>query len=244
MIANSMLPVAIVTGGSRGIGAEIVKTLAQNNFFVILNYFHSEKEANTIPSEYPNNIIPFKANVANSVEVKKLIDFTINKFGKIDLLVNNAGIDLIKTVDSTSNDEFEQILRTNLFSAFYTSREISKYMVNQKNGLIINISSIWGIVGASCEVAYSVSKAGLDGLTKSLAKELGPSNIRVNSIAPGIIDTDMNSSLSTSEKEDVINTIPLGRIGSPSDIAKSVLDLYSSPYITGQVIQVNGGWNI
>ena len=138
----------------------------------------------------------------------------------------------------------EKIMKTNLFSAFYASRECSKYMISQKSGLIINISSIWGLIGASCEVAYSVSKSGLDGLTKSLAKELGPSNIRVNSIAPGIIDTSMNKNLTIKEKELIINEIPLGRIGSTSDVANVVINLFNSPYITGQIIQVNGGWNI
>lgn len=238
------LPVAVVTGGSQGIGAEIVKTLAENNFKVVLNYCHSKENAEEIATFYPNNVVAFKADVSQHSEVNNLINFTTKEFEKIDLLVNNAGIDLIKTINNTSNEDFESIMKTNLFSAFYASREASKYMISQKSGLIINISSIWGLIGASCEVAYSISKAGLDGLTKSLAKELGPSNIRVNSISPGIINTKMNKQLSEEEKENIIEEIPLGRIGSVRDVAKLVIDLYDSPYITGQVIQVNGGWNI
>ena len=241
---NKRSKVAIVTGGSRGIGAEIVKKLASNGFNVVLNYLNSELNAKKIASLYPDRIIIFKADVSNYNDVLSLINHTVSSFGHIDLLVNNAGIDLIKTINDTKNDEFEKIIKTNLFSAFYASKEASKYMILQKSGLIINISSIWGIVGASCEVAYSISKAGMDGLTKSLAKELGPSNIRVNSIAPGIIDTDMNIDLSKSDKEKISSEIPLGKIGSSSDIADCVLNLYNSSYITGQVIQVNGGWNI
>ena len=236
--------VAIVTGGSRGIGSEIVRELARNGFNVVLNYFHSEAESVKLKSEFNDKIEIYKADVSNYNEVKNLIDFTINTYGQIDLLVNNAGIDLIKTINDTSESEFDIIMKTNLYSAFYTSKEVSKYMVSQKCGVIINISSIWGLIGASCEVAYSISKAGLDGLTKSLAKELGPSNIRVNSIAPGIIDTDMNSSLSQEDKNEIINEVPLGKLGSTKDVAQEVINLWNSSYITGQVIQVNGGWNI
>lgn len=243
MLKNNNLPVAIVTGGSRGIGAEIVRELVKHNFIVILNYFNSEKEATCLASEL-SNIVTYKADVSNSSEVESLIDFAIDKFRHIDLLVNNAGIDMIKTINDTTDNEFEQIIRTNLFSAFYSSRATSKYMIKEKKGVIINISSIWGLIGASCEVSYSVSKAGLDGLTKSLAKELGPSNIRVNSIAPGIINTDMNKNLKNNDLESIVEEIPLGRIGDVSDVAKCVIDLYNSPYITGQIIQVNGGWNI
>ena len=173
-IANK---VAIVTGGAKGIGASIVKKLAQNGYNVILNYNKSENQAKAIENEF-SNVYIFKANVSNYEEVKSLVDFTINKFGKIDLLVNNAGIDLVKTINDTSIEDFDNILKNNLYSAFYTSKEVSKYMINSKAGKIINISSIWGIIGASCEMAYSVSKAGIDAMTKSLAKELGPSNIQ------------------------------------------------------------------
>ena len=241
---NKRSKVAIVTGGSRGIGAEIVKKLASNGFNVVLNYLNSELNAKKIASLYPERVTIYKADVSDYNDVLGLINHTISNFGHIDLLVNNAGIDLIKTINDTKNDEFEKIIKTNLFSAFYASKEVSKYMISQKSGLIINISSIWGIVGASCEVAYSISKAGMDGLTKSLAKELGPSNIRVNSIAPGIIDTDMNIEIDEKDRENITSEIPLGKIGSTSDIADCVLNLYNSSYITGQVIQVNGGWNI
>ena len=238
-----MNKVAIVSGGSRGIGASIVETLASSGFDVVLNYRFSANKANDIASKF-SNVVTFQADVSDYAEVKSLVDFTISKFGRIDLLVNNAGIDFINTLSDTSDSDFDTVLRNNLYSAFYLSKEVSPYMINAKSGLIINISSIWGIVGASCEMAYSVSKAGLDAMTKSLAKELGPSNIRVNSIAPGIIDTDMNSFLSKEELSEIVNDIPLERIGLPSDVADTVLFLDKNSYITGQVIQVTGGWNL
>lgn len=238
-----MNKVAIVSGGSRGIGASIVGTLASSGFDVVLNYRFSANKANDIASKF-SNVVTFQADVSDHAQVKSLVDFTISKFGRIDLLVNNAGIDFINTLSDTSDSDFDTVLRNNLYSAFYLSKEVSPYMINAKSGLIINISSIWGIVGASCEMAYSVSKAGLDAMTKSLAKELGPSNIRVNSIAPGIIDTDMNSFLSKEELSEIVNDIPLERIGLPSDVADTVLFLDKNSYITGQVIQVTGGWNL
>ena len=238
-----MNKVAIVSGGSRGIGASIVETLASSGFNVVLNYRFSADKANDIASKF-SNVVTFQADVSDYAQVKSLVDFTISKFGRIDLLVNNAGIDFINTLSDTSDSDFDKVLKNNLYSAFYLSKEVSPYMINAKSGLIINISSIWGIVGASCEMAYSVSKAGLDAMTKSLAKELGPSNIRVNSIAPGIIDTDMNSFLSKEELSEIVNDIPLERIGLPSDVADTVLFLEKNSYITGQVIQVTGGWNL
>ena len=240
---NIQHKVAVVTGGSRGIGAEIVKTLSKNNYVVVLNYNKSKDLAEKISTDY-KNVYPFQADVSNYTEVQSLVDFTIKKFNHIDLIINNAGIDLIKTINDTTLEDFDKIMKTNLYSSFYTSKEFSKYMINQKYGSIINISSIWGLIGASCEMAYSVSKAGLDAMTKSLAKELGLSNIRVNSIAPGIIDTDMNSFLSEEEKLELNSEIPLRRIGSVSDVASCVLFLDKNPYITGQIIEVNGGWNI
>ena len=238
-----MNKVAIVSGGSRGIGASIVETLASSGFDVVLNYRFSANKANDIASKF-SNVVTFQADVSDHAQVKSLVDFTISKFGRIDLLVNNAGIDFINTLSDTSDSDFYTVFRNNLYSSFYLSKEVSPYMINAKSGLIINISSIWGIVGASCEMAYSVSKAGLDAMTKSLAKELGPSNIRVNSIAPGIIDTDMNSFLSKEELSEIVNDIPLERIGLPSDVADTVLFLDKNSYITGQVIQVTGGWNL
>lgn len=237
---NESKKIAIVTGGAKGIGKEIVKSLSQKNYYVILDY------RNTIPSylDFNNNVEFFQSDVSNSDNCKKIISYVIGKFGRIDLLINNAGIDIEKPITDFSDDEFDSIMKNNLYSAFFLSREVSREMVKRKSGHIINISSIWGITGSSCEVPYSISKAGMDGLTKSLAKELGPSNIRVNSIAPGYIDTDMNNYLNDDEVDSIKSEIPLGRTGKPIDITKAVIFLEENPYITGQIIQVNGGWNI
>lgn len=238
-----MSKIAIVTGGSNGIGFDIVKTLAKNNYNVVFSYNSSEKNAMDLKNEF-NNVFPFKIDLNDVDECCKIINYTIDKFGKIDLLINNAGIDLIKQIQDISNNEFDNIINVNLKSAFILSREVSKYMISNHYGNIINISSIWGITGASMESVYSISKAGLDGMTKSLAKELGPSNIRVNSIAPGFIDTNMNSFLDEKSKQEIIDEIPLNRIGRPHDVSEVVVMLEKCEYITGQIIQVNGGWNI
>ena len=237
----------IVTGGSRGIGAAIVKELAVNNYNVVLNYNNSEEAAKQIQSKLKEsgiNIEIFKANVSKRDEVRKLIDFTIKKYNNIDVLINNAGIDQIKLFMDTTDEDWNNIIQTNLTSAFYCSQEALKNMIHNKKGCIINISSIWGITGASCEVAYSVSKAAIDGMTRALAKEMGPSNIRVNSIAPGFVETDMNQNIKLEEIKEIENEIPLGRISNPEEITKSVKWLIEDEYVTGQVISVNGGWNI
>lgn len=237
----------IVTGGSRGIGAAIVVELAKNNYNVVLNYNNSEEKAKKIQKELKKqgiNIEIFKADVSKREDVKKLVNFTIEKYNNIGILINNAGIDQIKPFMDITNEDWNKIIQTNLNSVFYCSQEVLKNMIHNKKGCIINISSIWGITGASCEVAYSVSKAGIDGMTKALAKEMGLSNIRVNSIAPGIVDTDMNKELSFEELQELKNEIPLGRIAAPEEIVKSVKWLIDDEYVTGQIISVNGGWNI
>lgn len=237
----------IVTGGSRGIGASIVRTLAQEKYNVVLNYNKSEEIAKEMQKELTNkgySVEIFKADVSKREEVKKLIEFTLNKFENIDILVNNAGISQTKLFTDITDEDWQNMIGTNLNSVFYMSQEVIKNMIHNKQGCIINISSIWGITGASCEVHYSVAKAGVDAMTKSLAKELGPSNIRVNSIAPGIIDTDMNKYLTDKEIVEIEEEIPLGKIGKVEDIAKCVKWLIEDEYTTGQVISINGGWNI
>ena len=242
-----MEKVVIVTGASRGIGRQIAKTLAIKGNIVIANYNKSEKEALILKQEVEEEgreIELFKADVSNVEEVKNLVKFVIDKFGRIDVLVNNAGISQFKVFTDITDTDWDEMIRNNLSSVFYMTREVVPFMVREKEGCIINISSIWGQVGASCESHYAVSKAGVDALTKSLAKELGPSNIRVNSIAPGIIQTDMNSRLNEDELKDLKEEIPLEKIGLPEDISKCVEWLMDDNYTTGQVISINGGWNI
>lgn len=237
----------IVTGGSRGIGAAIVSLLAKENYNIVLNYNKSEEIAKKMQEEFTKigkTVEIFKADVSKREEVKKLVDFTIKKFGKIDVLINNAGISQTKLFTDITDEDWNNMLNIDLNSVFYMSQEVAKHMIHEKEGCIINISSIWGMIGASCEVHYSVAKAGVDAITKSLAKELGPSNIRVNSIAPGIIDTDMNKYLSEKELEQIKEEIPLGKIGDTSSIAKCAKWLIEDNYTTGQIIAINGGWNI
>lgn len=238
---NIVNKVVVVTGGSRGIGAEIVKFLAKLDYKVVLNYNKSESYAQDVKKEL-NNVEIFKADVSKKEEANALIDFAIKKYGKIDVLINNAGIAQTKLFTEITDEDWKDIIDTNLNSAFYCSREAVKNMIHNKSGLIINISSIWGITGASCEVAYSTSKAAINGFTKALAKELGPSNIRVNAIAPGIINTAMNSYLSEDELKNIKEEIPLEKIGNPVDIAKCVKWLIEDNYTTGQIISINGGW--
>lgn len=239
--------VVIVTGGSRGIGKEIVESLAKSGFYVILNYKSSEEEAIKIKEKLSveGNIIEiFKADVSKEDEVKDLIKFTLYKFKRIDVLINNAGISQIKLFQDITSEDWNNMINTNLTSCFYTIKYVLPEMISRKQGLIINISSIWAEAGASCEVHYAVSKAGVDAMTKSLAKELGPSNIRINSIAPGIICTDMNKDLSKEDLNNLKNEIPLGRIGKVSDISKCIKWLIEDEYTTGQIISINGGWYI
>jgi len=237
----------IVTGGSRGIGAAIVKELAKEKYNIVLNYNNSEEAAKQIQKELEEQNIKieiFKADVSKREEVIKLVKFTLEKYKSIDVLINNAGIDQIKPFMDITDKDWNNIMQVNLNSVFYCCQEVLENMIHNKRGCIINISSIWGRIGASCEVHYSASKAAIDGLTKALAKEMGPSNIRVNSIAPGIIETEMNKDLNREDVQEIINQIPLGRIAKPEEIAKSIKWLIEDEYVTGQIISVDGGWNI
>ena len=235
--------IVLVTGASRGIGREIAKNLALKGNKVIANYNKSEEQAKSLQQEN-NNIHIYKADVSKRDEVKQMVDYVINKYGKIDVLINNAGISENKLFTDVTDEDWQRVINNNLYSAFCVTQEVAKNMIHNQNGCIINISSVWGMVGASCETLYSISKAGIDGMTKSLAKELGPSNIRVNSIAPGIIDTDMNKNLSSQDIDNIKNEIPLEKVGRTIDISRCVEWLIDDQYTTGQVISINGGWVI
>lgn len=234
---------AIITGGCRGIGREISKKLASQGIKVIANYNNSEEKAKQLQKEYPEIEI-YKADVTKRNEVKEMVNYTLRKYQKIDILINNAGISQIKLFTDVTDEDFYKIINTNLYSAFCVTQEVLPSMIHNKNGCIINISSVWGIVGSSCESIYSISKAGLDGMTKSLAKELGPSNIRVNSIAPGFIDTEINKQISKDDVNSIKEEIPLGRIGKTESIANCVDWIINDDYTTGQIISINGGWVI
>ncbi len=238
---------AIVTGGAKGIGRAIVEELASMGIKVMINYNTSEEKAQNLKKELMEKgykVEIFKADVSKREEVKKLVEYTKSKFGDIDILVNNAGIYQFKLFTDITDEDWNTIIQTNLTSTFYTTQEMVKDMIRNKSGCIINISSVDSLTGASCEVHYSVAKAGMDGLTKSLAKELAPSNIRVNGVAPGAIMTDMNKDLTEEEIKEVEREIPMGRFGKPEEIAKCVRWLVEDTYTTGQIISPNGGWVI
>ena len=234
----------IVTGGSRGIGRCLVENLALDGHHVLLNYNKSEKQAKEAQAKLNKqgiNIETFKADVSKREEVKAMIEFALEKFKNIDVLINNAGISKTQMFTDITDGEWNNMINTNLNSVFYCTQEVLENMIHNKNGCIINISSIWGMVGASCEVDYSASKAGIIGMTKALAKELGPSNIRVNAIAPGTIDTEMNNDLDEDALGTIKNNTPLGKIGKPEDIYKCVKWLIEDEFTTGQVISPNRG---
>ena len=235
--------VILVTGASRGIGREIARSQALKGNVVIANYNKSEEQAQSLQKQN-ENIDIYKADVSKRAEVKIMVEYVIKKYGKIDVLINNAGIAESKLFTEVTDEEWQKIINNNLYSAFCVTQEVLPNMIYNKKGCIINISSIWGMVGASCETIYSITKAGLDGMTKSLAKELGPSNIRVNSIAPGIIETDMNKNIDLEIIDNIREEIPLERIGNTLDISRCVDWLLNDQYTTGQVISINGGWVI
>lgn len=238
----------LITGASKGIGKDMAISFAKEGNNVILNYNSSENEAKTIQKQLREeglNIEIYKADIRNREQVNQMVQFAIDKFKTIDVLINNAGISQIKLFTDITQKDWNNMLETNLTGAFNVTQEVLKRsMINQKSGCIINISSIWGSAGASCEVHYSASKAGIQGFTKALAKELGLSNIRVNCIAPGMIDTQMNKNLSEEDKKNIIEEIPLNKIGYPQDITKCAKWLIEDEYTTGQIISINGGWSI
>lgn len=233
---------ALITGASRGIGRAAAKVFSSTGYRVIINYKNSEAEAKSLCEELPHSHI-YRADISNSSQVKAMFDYAKKSFGGVDVLVNNAGISHIGVFQLMDDNEIERLLNTNLLGAVLCSKYAVKDMIPKKSGNIINISSMWGEVGASCEVVYSASKAGIIGFTKALAKEVGQSGIRVNCISPGVIDTDMNKELDAQTIAELINDIPLNRLGTPEEIAKIALFLASddSSYLNGVTIGANGG---
>lgn len=246
-MSNLTGKVALVTGASRGIGKAIAKELAQNGASVIINYSKDDEGANSTLKEIKElagyaKII--KKNISIKMECKELIKEVIDTFGKIDILINNAAKSEIGLFIDVEDDNFDMLINTNLLAPMYLSKYALNHMISKGYGNIINISSIWGETGASCEVVYSTTKGGLNLFTKSLAKEVAPFGIRVNAIAPGVINTEMNSFLSEDEKMKLIEEIPMGRFGNGDEVANTVVFLCQNDisYLTGQIIKIDGGF--
>lgn len=240
---------AIITGASRGIGRATATLFAQNGYNVVINYCNSEKDAVELQNalcEHGFSCMAIKADVSNEGQVKNMFLEAEQTFGNIDVLVNNAGIAKQQLFTDVSYEEWQRMLDVNVSGVFNCCQCALPGMIRRHSGKIINVSSIWGIVGASCEVTYSTTKAAIIGLTKALAKEVGPSNINVNCVAPGVIDTEMNSTLDEQTIAGLKDETPLCKIGSPMDIANTILFLASdrASFITGQVISPNGGFVI
>ncbi len=238
--------VALVTGASRGIGKEVALELARNGADVVVNYSGSEEAANIVVSEIEKlgrKAIAFKANVASLSEVEAMFKETINQFGKIDILVNNAGITRDNLMMRMKEAEWDAVINTNLKGVYNCMKAATRPMMKQKSGKIVNISSVVGILGNPGQVNYVAAKAGVIGMTKTVAKELASKGITVNAVAPGFIKTDMTDELNENIKEGLLAQIPLKEFGEPEDIAKTVRFLVSddAKYITGQTLSVDGG---
>jgi len=239
----------IITGASRGIGAQIARQFAKNSFNVIINYNKSCDQATALRDELLSQgccVETYKADVSVYSQCKDMTDYVLKKYKHIDVLVNNAGVAQIKPLFDVSEDDYDYVMDTNFKSVFNMCKAVSDCMVSQKYGKIINLSSVWGSVGSSCETIYCASKAAVIGFTKALAKELAPSGINVNCVAPGFIETDMNGDLSADVVDEIVRETPLARVGKPTDVANAVEFLADdkSSFITGQVIYTNGGWQI
>ncbi|WP_099466777.1 elongation factor P 5-aminopentanone reductase [Konateibacter massiliensis] len=238
----------LITGASRGIGASIALKYAKEGFQrIIIAGNKSEKELyelkDLLEEEYHCVCHAFIGDLGEASQADRLFEEIQAKHGSVDILVNNAGISYVGLLADMNTEEWNRVIHTNLSSVFYCSKNAIPQMVHKKEGKIINISSVWGIYGASCEVAYSASKGGVNAFTKALAKELAPSNIQVNAIACGVIDTEMNQFLDGQERASLIEEIPAGKFAKPSEVADLVYDIsVGHSYLTGQIIQLDGGW--
>ena len=234
----------IITGGSRGIGRAAVELFTKNGHQVVFFYKTNRELADELCRLTGATAI--RCDVKSSEDAATAVNRAVEILGGIDALVNNAGVSEFCFFDSITDDQWKNMIDTNLSGAFYVTREAVKHMISQKSGAIVNVGSMWGKVGASCEVHYSASKAGLRGMTMALAKELGPSGITVNCVEPGVIDTDMNARLRSDDIKDLCESTPMGRLGTPEEVARLIMFLCSSDasFITGQTIGIDGGFAI
>lgn len=237
-----MLPAVLVTGGSRGIGAATVRRFAEAGYPVAFSYLHSEESAASLAASSRAEAI--RADAGDPKAAEYLISETERRVGPVGILVNNAGVSQSGLLTDFSPDEIRSMFEVNALGSLYLSRAVLPGMVRRKRGCILNVSSIWGLDGASCEVVYSSTKAAIIGMTQALAKEVGPSGIRVNCVAPGVIDTEMNARLNAEDRAALCEETPLGRFGTADEIAETLFWLASdaASFITGQVISPNGGF--
>ena len=238
---------ALITGASRGIGAAIAEKFAAEGWNLALTCIHSKEKLETLADKLRTSFgvtcLTFAGDMGNEADVQNCFEQIAKRFGGVDALINNAGISRVGLFSDLSLDVWEHIMRTNSTSVFLCTRQALPHMLKQKSGSIINISSVWGCVGASCETAYSASKGAVNALTMALAKELAPSHIAVNAIACGVIDTDMNACFTEEERSDLAEEIPAGRFGQPEEVAELAFSLAcQTPYLTGQIIRLDGGW--
>lgn len=231
----------LITGGSRGIGAETVRAFSKKGYAVAFTYKNSTAEAELLSTE--TGALAIRADSASEAEIIKAVEEVEKKIGNVEILINNAAVSMFSLITDVTLDEWRSMFSVNMDAAFLYSKRVLPSMIRNKFGRIINVSSMWGTVGSSCEVCYSSTKAALIGFTKALAKEVGPSGVTVNAVAPGLIDTDMNSSLTEEDKDEICSETPLMRIGKPEEIAETILFLASdsAAFITGAVINVSGG---
>ena len=231
----------LIIGGSRGIGAEAVRLFSGSGDSVVFTFHRSELEADALRQE--TGASPVRCDVKHPDSVRIAVDKASEILGQIDVLICNAAISDFNLVSDIDETRWEEVIDTNLNGVFYSVKHVLPAMISRKSGCIITVASMWGEVGASCEVAYSAAKAGVIGMTKALAKEVGPSGIRVNCVSPGLIDTEMNAGISREALDEIADETPLSRMGSPLEVAKAMKFLASddASFITGQVIDVNGG---
>lgn len=241
-----MKKTVLITGASRGIGAATARYFAKKNYHVALNYCHSQAAAETLAAQMKlqgAEVLTLCGDVSDPVQAEKTVKAAAEYFGRLDVLVNNAGIAQQKLLTDITNEEYHNMLGVNLNGVFYCCRAAAFYMLHEHSGSIVNVSSVWGVAGASMETHYSAAKAGVVGFTKALAKELGPSNIRVNCVAPGVIDTEMNANFSPEDLKTLADQTPLSRLGTAEEVAEAIYFLADrAPFITGQVLGVDGGF--
>ena len=236
---------ALIMGGTKGIGKAVALEFLKQGYEVVLNYHSDERSALATQDEF--NMLGYcpvllRADVSDELQVRQMFKELFGIYEKLDVLVNNAGISLVRVIQDTAACDWDKIFNVNVKGVFLCSKAVVDRMIGNGGGSIINVSSIWGEVGASCEVAYSASKGAVIAFTKALSKELAPSKVRVNCVSPGVIDTEMNSHLTGDEMQGLIEQIPAGRIGYPEDVAKACLYLAEADYVTGEVLSVGGGF--